>query len=95
MKQFFKLIPVLHWAGLKSASVKVAVPSKVQQQLHLEKMFALLYPGKEIRHIYYDQKAIRRQQSNGRALRALQLSKPTKPAPTTSSRQLQTSPDVT
>lgn len=49
MKQFVKLIPVLHWAGLKSASVKVAVPSKVQQQLHLEKMFALLYQGKEMK----------------------------------------------
>lgn len=30
------------------SAVKVAVPSEVQQQFHLEEMFVLMYQGKEI-----------------------------------------------
>lgn len=69
------------------SAVKVAVPSKVQQQLHLEEIFVLIYEGKAI-SLYSILMFIMAKKPLGDSdqgtPQALQLSKPTQLAPTTS-----------
>lgn len=81
------------------SAVKVAVPSEVQQQFHLEEMFVLMDQGKEI-SLYSVSMFVMTKKPLGdsyqTALRALQLSKPTQPAqPTSPANFWQTSLDVT